>query len=116
MYPLCALRSCLPCCACVPSCSCLPCCACGSLLTYDFFAKIKKNATEKELLKDGRIIMVVLLLLCMIIAPFIRNFKGLFDYLLAVWAFLAPGVFVTVLFGLFYKKSTEKAAFWTLVI
>ena len=91
-------------------------CACGSLLTYDFFAKIKKNASEKELLKNGRVIMVVLLLVCMIIAPFIRNFKGLFDYLLAVWAFLAPGVFVTVLFGLFYKKSTEKAAFWTLVI
>jgi solute:Na+ symporter, SSS family len=90
-------------------------CACGSLLTYDFFAKIKKNATEKELLKDGRIIMVILLVLCMFIAPYIRNFKGLFNYLLAVWAFLAPGVFVAVLFGLFYKKSTEKAAFSALV-
>ncbi|MBK1878992.1 SLC5 family protein [Pelagicoccus mobilis] len=91
-------------------------CACGSLLTFDFFAKIKKNATEKELLKDGRIIMVVLLVVCMLIAPFIRNFKGLFDYLLAIWAFLAPGVFVTVLFGLFYKRATERAAYWTLVV
>ncbi|QXD25362.1 sodium/solute symporter [Opitutia bacterium ISCC 51] len=91
-------------------------CACGSLLAYDFFAKIKKNATEQELLKKGRIIMIVLLIACMFIAPYIRNFKGLFNYLLAVWAFLAPGVFVTVLFGLFYKKSTEKAAFYTLVL
>ena len=91
-------------------------CACGSLLTYDFFAKIKKNASEKDLLKKGRIIMVVLLITCMFIAPYIRNFKGLFNYLLAVWAFLAPGVFVTVLFGLFYKKSTEKAAFYTLLL
>lgn len=91
-------------------------CACGSLLTYDFFAKIKKGASDKELLKDGRIIMVILLVFCMLIAPFIRNFQGLFNYLLAVWAFLAPGVFVTVLFGLFYKRSTEKAAFWTLSI
>ena len=60
--------------------------------------------------------MVVLLVACMLIAPFIRNFKGLFDYLLAVWAFLSPGVFVTVMFGLFYEKSTERAAYWTLVI
>ena len=60
--------------------------------------------------------MVILLVACMLIAPFIRNFKGLFDYLLAVWAFLSPGVFVTVIFGLFYKKSTERAAYWTLVI
>ena len=91
-------------------------CACGSLLTYDFFAKFKKGATEKDLLKEGRLIMVFLLVACMLIAPFIRNFKGLFDYLLAVWAFLSPGVFVTVMYGLFYKKSTERAAFWTLVI
>ena len=60
--------------------------------------------------------MVILLIVCMFIAPFIRNFSGLFNYLLAVWAFLTPGVFVTVLFGLFYKKSTEKAAFVTLVL
>jgi len=91
-------------------------CACGSLLTYDFFAKIKKGATEKDLLREGRLLMVILLVACMLITPFIRNFKGLFDYLLAIWAFLAPGVFVTVLFGLFYKRSTEKAAYWTLVI
>lgn len=91
-------------------------CACGSLITYDFFAKIKKSATDKDLLKDGRIIMVILLVTCMVIAPFIRNFKGLFNYLLAIWAFLAPGVFITVLFGLFYKKSTEKAAFTTLIV
>ncbi len=91
-------------------------CACGSLLTYDFFAKIKKGATDKELLKDGRIIMVILLVFCMLIAPIIRNFQGLFNYLLAVWAFLAPGVFVTVLFGLFYRRSTEKAAFSTLCL
>lgn len=90
-------------------------CACGSLLTYDFFAKLRKQASEKELLKEGRVIMIVLLVVCMFIAPYIRGFKGLFNYLLAVWAFLAPGVFVTVLFGLFYKKSTERAAFVTLV-
>ena len=83
-------------------------CACGSLLTYDFFAKIKKGASEKDLLKEGRIIMVILLVACMLIAPFIRNFKGLFDYLLAVWAFLSPGVFVTVMFGLFYKNPLNE--------
>ena len=91
-------------------------CACGSLLSYDFFAKIKKNVSDKEMLKSGRIIMFVLLLTCMIVAPFIRNFEGLFNYLLFVWAFLAPGVFVTVLFGLYYKKASEKAAFATLVL
>ncbi|MCB1122149.1 MAG: sodium/solute symporter [Verrucomicrobiae bacterium] len=91
-------------------------CACGSLLTYDFFAKVKKSASEHDLLTSGRVIMVILLVTCMLIAPFIRSFSGLFNYLLAVWAFLAPGVFISVLFGLFWKKSTEKAAFVTLLV
>lgn len=91
-------------------------CACGSLLTYDFFAKIKRNASERDLLRDGRIIMVVLLVSCIFIAPFIRYFEGLFDYLLYVWALLAPPVFVCVLFGLYYPRANARAAFATLVV
>jgi len=90
-------------------------CACGSLLTYDFFSKIRKTADEKQLLKDGRIIMFVLLVVCMVLAPMIRNFEGLFHYLLYVWALLAPPVFVTVLFGLFDKRANARSAFATLI-
>ena len=90
-------------------------CACGSLLTYDFFAKLRRETGEKALLKSGRIIMFVLLMACMCVAPFIRNFEGLFNYLLYVWALLAPPVFVCVLFGLFYRRANATAAFATLV-
>ena len=91
-------------------------CGCGSLLTYDFFAKIRKNATDKDLLKMGRIIMFFLLAGCIFIAPWIRDFPGLFNYLLNVWALLAPPVFVTVVFGLFYQRANAKGAFTTLVV
>jgi solute:Na+ symporter, SSS family len=91
-------------------------CACSSLLTYDFYAKIRKTADDKALLRDGRIIMVVLLLSCILIAPSIRHFEGLFNYLLYVWALLAPPVFVCVLFGLFYPRAHARAAFVTLVV
>ncbi len=91
-------------------------CACGSLLTYDFFAKIKKNVNDQQLLGHGRLIMVILLTGCILIAPFIRYFEGLFHYLLYVWALLAPPVFVCVLFGLYYPRANAKAAFATLVV
>jgi SSS family solute:Na+ symporter len=90
-------------------------CACGSLLTYDFFSKIKKETDDHKQLKEGRVIMFVLLLLCMVMAPLIRHFEGLFHYLLYVWALLAPPVFVTVLFGLFDKRANAGSAFATLV-
>ncbi len=91
-------------------------CSCGSLINYDFFAKIKKNASDKTLLKSGRIIMFVLLVLCILVAPSIRHFEGLFHYLLYIWALLAPPVFVCVIFGLAYKKANAKAAFLTLMV
>jgi len=91
-------------------------CACGSLLTYDFFAKIKKTADDKELLRDGRIIMGILLMFCIILAPSVRHFEGLFHYLLYVWALLAPPVFVCVVFGLYWHRANAKGAFATLLV
>ena len=90
-------------------------CGCGSLLTYDFFGKLYKNADDKKMLVMGRVIMFVLILSCMIIAPFIRHWEGLFHYLLNVWALLAPPVFVCVVFGLFYSRANAKGAFTTLI-
>lgn len=90
-------------------------CACGSLLTYDFLSKIKKRTSDHSQLWEGRAIMAVLLILCMLMAPMIRHFEGLFHYLLYVWALLAPPVFVTVLFGLFDRKANAHSAFTTLV-
>ena len=91
-------------------------CSCGSLINFDFFAKIKKNVSDQALLKSGRIIMFTLLVLCILVAPSIRRFHGLFDYLLYIWALLAPPVFVCVIFGLGYKKANAKAAFLTLMV
>ena len=91
-------------------------CACGSLLTYDFLARIKKTADDKKLLRDGRIIMGVLLIGCIILAPSIRYFEGLFHYLLYVWALLAPPVFVCVVFGLYWRRASANGAFVTLLV
>jgi len=91
-------------------------CACSSLLTYDFYAQFKKSVNDKALLRDGRIIMVVLLLVCILVAPAIRHFEGLFNYLLYVWALLAPPVFVCILFGLYDPRAHARAALVTLIV
>jgi SSS family solute:Na+ symporter len=90
-------------------------CACGSLLTYDFFSRLRKTTDDHRQLHEGRVIMFVLLVICMVMAPMIRHFEGLFHYLLYVWALLAPPVFVTVLFGLFDRRANARSAFATLV-
>lgn len=91
-------------------------CACGSLITYDFFAKFRKDASERSMLRSGRVIMFILIVGCILVAPSIRYFEGLFHYLLYVWALLAPPVFVCVVFGLYYRRANARGAFTTLIV
>ncbi|MFW5893599.1 MAG: SLC5 family protein [Verrucomicrobiota bacterium] len=93
-------------------------CAVGSLITYDFLGTSRKRRGESDAsqLGEGRVVMLIVLVLCMMIAPLIRDFEGLFNYLLFVWSLLAPPVFVCVLFGLFYSRATARAAFYTLIL
>ena len=58
--------------------------------------------------------MLIILIICTAWAPFIRNFEGLFRYLLQIWSLIAPPVFIAVIFGLFYKKANAKGAIATL--
>jgi len=88
--------------------------ATASLLAYDFIVKRVKNPSDKFVLVLGRAIVFGLLTLAIIWAPFIRNFKGLFNYLVAVWTYTAPPVFVCVLLGLFYRPANAKGAIATL--
>lgn len=90
--------------------------ATASLITFDFIAKRKTNMTDQQTVTVGRYLMFGILLVCAVWAPFIRDFKGLFNYLLQVWALIAPPVFVAVIFGLFYKQANAKGAIATLTV
>ncbi len=90
--------------------------ATASLLTFDFITKRFKNLSEDKIVKLGRLLMFLILIVCTIWAPFIRDFEGLFKYLVQVWSLIAPPVFIAVIFGLFYEKANAKGAIATLTI
>jgi len=90
--------------------------ATASLITFDFITKRFKNLSEKQVVLLGRSLMLLILVVCIIWAPFIRGFEGLFRYLLQVWSLIAPPVFVAVIFGLFYEKANSKGAIATLAV
>ncbi|MEO7600293.1 MAG: hypothetical protein ABIV50_15270, partial [Opitutus sp.] len=62
----------------------------------------------------GRVIMVVVLIVCVACAPLIGHYKGLFTYLVKVWSLLAPPVFVCVVAGIFTRWATNRGAIATL--
>jgi len=91
-------------------------CASSSLITFDFVAKKIPKASDKFMLGIGRYIILGLLIIAILWAPFIGKFKGLYAYLVQIWSLTAPPVFVCVVFGLFYKRANARGAIATLSI
>src|SRR6476620_5514135 len=90
--------------------------ASSSLFTMDFYAKFKPNATEKQLVRTGRIATVVMVLIGLLWIPVIEGGKGLYDYLQGVQAYLAPPIFVVFFFGIFMKRLNGPGCLATLIV
>ncbi len=89
--------------------------ASASMVSFDFVARFVPDLSDKSRVRLGRGIMAVLLLLCALLAPSIRQFKSVFGYLVQLWSLLAPPVFVCVVAGIFTRRASARGARATLV-
>lgn len=71
----------------------------------DVFRKRLELSEEKLQLLIGRLIIVIVMILCMVVAGFIRNFGGSFRYLITLMSLTTLPTFVPLLFGLMYKRT-----------
>ncbi len=88
----------------------------STLLVIDFIKPRKKEITEKEVVKYGRISTLIFMVVAALWAPQIQNFTGLWDYLQQMFSIIVPPVAVIFLVGVFYKRGNGDGAFWTLVL
>ncbi len=90
--------------------------AAASMLTFDFAGRALPGLSDRARVRLGRALMVGILLLCAVLAPGIRDFKGVFVYLVQLWSLLAPPVFVCVVAGIFTTTATSRGATATLAV
>lgn len=84
----------------------------ATLFTVDFYEKFKPQATEKELVRVGRIATVVVVILGVLWIPVMKGLgKVLYAYLQDVQSLLAPGIAAVFLLGIASKKITPAAGF-----
>jgi SSS family solute:Na+ symporter len=88
----------------------------STLLTIDFYQKYKPNASEKELVRFGRIATVILVILSLGWIPFMDTLMdgGIFHYLQSMQAYISPPIAAVFLLGLFYKWINARGAIVTL--
>ncbi|HOW10409.1 MAG TPA: sodium:solute symporter [Bacteroidales bacterium] len=84
----------------------------ATLFTVDFYEKFRPRATEKELVRVGRIATVVVVVLGVLWIPVMKGLgKFLYAYLQDVQSMLAPGIAAVFLLGILSKRITPRAGF-----
>ena len=92
-------------------------CSASSLVTIDWYQQVRPNASEKELVRMGRIIGSIIIVTGMIWAIWvIPHFKFLFDYLAKFNSYSVGGLLACFIGGLYSPYPNRTAGFWTLVV
>ncbi len=83
----------------------------STIFSLDIYHKyFKKDATEKQLVRTGRITVVVAMLLATIVAPALKSLDQAYQFIQEYVGFISPGVLAIFLLGFFWKRTTSAAA------
>jgi SSS family solute:Na+ symporter len=88
----------------------------STIFTMDIYKPyLTKNPSNKQLVKVGRISVLVSLIIACLVAPLLGSIKEMFQYIQEYTGLVSPGILAVFLMGLFYKKSTNSAAIWGVI-
>lgn len=89
----------------------------STLFTMDIWKKLRKSATERELMIVGRLFVLVFVGVSIAWLPMIETSQGgqLFNYLQSISSYLAPPVLAVYLLGILTTRANEQGAFWGLL-
>jgi SSS family solute:Na+ symporter len=90
--------------------------ACSTLFTVDLYNKWKPEATQKQMVRTGRIATAVMVLIAFAWIPVIKGAHGLYNYLQAIQGYLAPPIFVVFFLGVFWKRMNAQGALWAMIV
>jgi len=83
----------------------------STIFTMDIYRQyINKNANDKSTVNMGRISAGVALIIACIMAPLLGGIDQAFQFIQEYTGIVSPGILAVFLLGLFWKKTTNKAA------
>ena len=87
----------------------------GTMFTKDIYQGIlKKDASDKEVLRMGRVTTAISGVICCVGAIALVNASAVLDLVYAAYS-LRGAIFVVVLFGIYTKFASQKAAIWSML-
>ncbi|WP_026711899.1 sodium/sugar symporter [Flavobacterium filum] len=85
----------------------------STIFTMDIYKQyIDKNANDRKTVAVGRITSAIALLIGAIVAPLLGGINQAFQFIQEYTGVVSPGILAIFILGLFWKKTTNKAAIW----
>jgi SSS family solute:Na+ symporter len=85
----------------------------STIFTMDIYKQyIDKNANDRKTVNVGRISGGIALLIAVIMAPLLGGIDQAFQFIQEYTGVVSPGILAVFVLGLFWKKTTNKAAIW----
>ncbi|KAM6414890.1 sodium/glucose cotransporter 4 [Rhynochetos jubatus] len=90
----------------------------STLFVIDIWQRIRKKASEQELMIVGRVFILILVVISILWIPIIQsaNSGKLFDYIQSITSYLAPPITALFILAIFCKRINEPGAFWGLMV
>uniref|UniRef100_A0A8C5JSZ2 Low affinity sodium-glucose cotransporter-like n=1 Tax=Jaculus jaculus TaxID=51337 RepID=A0A8C5JSZ2_JACJA len=90
----------------------------STLFTMDLYTKMRKRASERELLLAGRLFVILLILTSILWVPLVQAAQNgqLFHYMGSFSSYVGPPVSAVFLLAIFVKRVNEQGAFWGLMV
>ena len=81
--------------------------AASTIASMDIYRKIRKGATQYELVTAGRVFIVIFVLIAILIAPQLGRpeFGGIFTFIQEFQGFISPGILAIFVFGLLVHRA-----------
>ncbi len=91
----------------------------STIFTMDLYKRhFKRDASPNALIKIGRIMTCVFVLIGCLIAPYLGHPKlmGIFHYIQDFQGYISPGILAAFVFGLIFKRAPASAAITALIL
>jgi SSS family solute:Na+ symporter len=89
----------------------------ATIFTMDIYKPFfNKDSSEKNLVSVGRISAAVALVIAVLLAPQLSNLGQVFQYIQEYTGIVSPGILAVFMLGLFWKKTTNRAAIWGAIL
>jgi SSS family solute:Na+ symporter len=83
----------------------------STIFSLDLYKKyFHKEASEKRLVRVGRLTVIVAMLLASLVAPALKSLDQAYQFIQEYVGFISPGVLTIFLLGFFWKRTTSTAA------